>query len=341
MKNASVIRLSSFCLLLKITITSVSFSSYTKETLYPKPIIHWQMEDNISDSIAENHISGMGPGVSFSNKSIEGSYSLSFDATSKWSRARINDSKVTIKHLILEEYTSRTYSLWFYAIPNIFQTDDNLEQCLMELGNQQTGISIYLIENMLHLGMIVPKTDSRRFSRLNIQTHYTPNKWNHLVFCIHNGIATLYLNNQIIANKPLDKNIKKIPDMHTSSAFGRVYGTAAFLKGKTGESPYNGLLDDVRIYDIALSQNQVQKLFLEHSQKHTPTPSSPNTIQDQRLASSHFQPSPEENPQNARATNLDQSFKITLIGSALLVIGAISAGIAVFVFVTGKLRMGS
>ncbi|MEY3500392.1 MAG: hypothetical protein RL308_2061, partial [Bacteroidota bacterium] len=83
------------------------------------------------------------------------------------------------------------------------------------------------------------------------------NNWQHIVVNYDGTNMNYYINNQLINTfKPIAGNIDSC--INGSLNFGR------FWSSKLGDNFYNGLLDDIRIYDRALNQGEISALYNEN-----------------------------------------------------------------------------
>jgi arabinan endo-1,5-alpha-L-arabinosidase len=76
--------------------------------------------------------------------------------------------------------------------------------------------------------------------------------WSHLVAVVNNGTLNVYLNGQLANTMP------GFPDVFTPAA------TTGFALGVNfWDVPYNGLVDELKIYDEALALETVSELYAE------------------------------------------------------------------------------
>ena len=78
--------------------------------------------------------------------------------------------------------------------------------------------------------------------------------WSHLVMVVNNGTLSLYLNGQ------LANTMAGFPDVFTPAA------TTQFALGVNfWDVPYNGLVDELKIYDEAIARKTCSDLYAERS----------------------------------------------------------------------------
>jgi arabinan endo-1,5-alpha-L-arabinosidase len=76
--------------------------------------------------------------------------------------------------------------------------------------------------------------------------------WSHLVMVVNNGTLNLYLNGQLMNSMP------NFPDVFTPAA------TTQFALGVNfWDVPYNGLVDEVKLFDEAIALENVMDLYGE------------------------------------------------------------------------------
>lgn len=147
-----------------------------------------------------------------------------------------------------------TYSLWvnIASLPA-----SGSYYSLISLGNNSVDQAILLSNNssLGHLGFSAASynTDFSALPSINVGSLPTINTWYHVVMMRSNTLLSLYVNGNLISSLSTSG---KTPGYGTSN-----YG--AFLGKRAGAVPqfYNGRLDDVRIYNRILSQNEVVQLY--------------------------------------------------------------------------------
>ena len=84
------------------------------------------------------------------------------------------------------------------------------------------------------------------------------NTWNPAVITKAGTTVTMYLNDQVVTNAPIGRSIP------TSAQFITIGRSDVAVY--SGAWAFHGIIDDVRIYNVALSSNQVQQLYAFESQ---------------------------------------------------------------------------
>jgi hypothetical protein len=90
--------------------------------------------------------------------------------------------------------------------------------------------------------------------------------WSHVAMTLNNNLTTYYLNGLLVAATNQDRG-NVIDNSATSVAIGREQYTGALPAGRWF---FNGQLDDVRIYDRALSQAEIQSVRMDSVSPPTP-----------------------------------------------------------------------
>ena len=222
-----------------------------------KPIYHWPMENNGIEAMREQETL-LFVGRSFSEDCVEGSYALICDNTvkDKQARAFICKMQQISAHFMQEGYEQRTFSLWFKAIRPSFHTD--IQQVLLDVGDwEDGGLVVYILGATLYVGMGVLEG----LNEITLETAITLEKWHQVLVSFDRGKVTLYLDGQLV-EEAIFENLKEMPMIERASVIGAGAGyTSLFLTNKLNYNSFNGLMDDVRIYHVALSEEDVHNLF--------------------------------------------------------------------------------
>jgi len=114
----------------------------------------------------------------------------------------------------------------------------------------QSNYGIYWILSQLPPSMGV-RTPDGAFSLLDVQTSYT--EWIHFAVVIQDGGFTV---------KPYLNGVPLNPQQPSKSAIGPINDGPLFIGGqKLGEYSFKGFLDDIRIYNRALTDEEVADLY--------------------------------------------------------------------------------
>ena len=210
----------------------------------PVPVSHWRFEDDAVDWVGSSHGTEKG-GVAFeANEEGEGveSYALSLDGTDDYV-----DLASHVSDFPLGDST-RSVTGWFKA----------------DTGNQRQTFFTY-----------GPNVEGKRFSIAADRTQVLvavsghawgvnglelEDGWHHVAVTYAGGDSDdilIYLDGELQSASTLAGSSKRL-DTQT--------GPAAIGRSVSGTKHYTGLIDDVRLYDVALSAEQVLALFEEHPQ---------------------------------------------------------------------------
>ena len=210
----------------------------------PVPVSHWRFEDDAVDWVGSSHGTEKG-GVAFeANEEGEGveSYALSLDGTDDYI-----DLASHVSDFPLGDST-RSVTGWFKA----------------DTGNQRQTFFTY-----------GPNVEGKRFSIAADRTQVLvavsghawgvtglelKDGWHHVAVTYAGGDSddiSVYLDGELQSASTLAGSSKRL-DTQT--------GPAAIGRSVSGTKYYTGLIDDVRLYDVALSAEQVLALFEEHTQ---------------------------------------------------------------------------
>ena len=338
-------------LILSLILNTLISLSTAKD--WKKPYIHWPLDQSKTD-IMENLEIRQYVKVDFSQDRIEGDYAALFNNEIKGARIGISRSPSKRDKSPLDflnnAYSERSFSLWFKALAPSTNTD--LEQSLFDFGIVTVGgASLYIKDTTLYggfgqtddfksfeynnlyelekkdsfdaKGFIASKLETKEFVQL--RTPFQIEKWNHTVLVFDKGKTSLYLNGKQMDQGTL-KDVQAIPYLDIHAVFGSNMGSSIFYnRSDINHNTFNGLIDDIKIYNSALTENDVVSIYQdrlankavvpEHPLVASKTsklsnPSSPlvNSVSGESkpeptIAVSEFQPPPEyhsNNPQKSQ-----------------------------------------
>lgn len=165
-----------------------------------------------------------------------------------------------------QSFDTRTYSLWF----NPDNTDGR--QVILDIGNEYNGLSMYMLGDQLYVMGRQVDGSSISFSG---STGITAGEWHHASLAINGSTSadgqpaqtvTFYLDGQAIFSRSIIGSFNFSSDV--SSAGHMTLGTSilGFLTHESGwlgwgdEHGFTGFIDEVRVYDRALSGSEVTTL---------------------------------------------------------------------------------
>ena len=310
-----------------------------------RPHIHWRFEGNGKDTMNHQDLLQLRD-VTFSNESVEGSQSLYFENT-KDSEAIICETQpyFTGEYFTNLEFSQRTLSIWFKPLPLPQPTDKKL--FLVEIA-AKNGFSAYLQNSILYT-TVSSYAVKAGFPYLyhKFSAPYKSNEWNHMVIRFKLGQAAMFLN-----GKKIDEKMMPNRDMIYYEGNGSSLGSindAFFDEQSTSEdliSPetdyatghsFHGLMDDVKFFDVALTDNDIKRLYGNHTlvDHYDPNKASPRMIPQPNPIYHSPSPVSETNTEAIHQTTKedDHTYQLLAIGSALLIIGlVITCGAFTFFF---------
>ena len=200
-------------------------------------VAHWKFDNDRSDSVGllnwklEN-------GADYSTDSKEGSHSLKLDG--------IDDCAVqTAVGTLAEAFSAKTVALWFKVDSN------NVTQVLYDEGGASNGLGIRINEDYLEAAVRNAGIDVIASAGLD------GTGWTHTAVTFDNGSLRLYINGEEQASA--SAKFTKVGGHKDAAGIGVRNSQDAFGKRGTGDY-FGGLIDDVRIYDNALSADEIKEL---------------------------------------------------------------------------------
>jgi len=198
----------------------------------PALAAHFKLNNDYTDASGnENH--GVNFGSVFSSGKI--GQGASFDGRTDYVSADYSDS--------LDITGEITLSAWVYYEAQNDRNASVISKMATGSGWKYSCFAMGIRSNRVRYG-----TDGG--GKLSTQI-FEPGNWYHLVMTHANGYSSLYVNGQLDSSAT-DTFIR-------SSAAPLIIGARKFGTRRVGE--YTGLIDDVRIYNMAISEDAVQDLF--------------------------------------------------------------------------------
>ena len=227
------------------TFSANSFSTLseaTSEPLVDLPALqaHWLFNGNAADSSGNSYHVTLKNNASFSTESKEGTNSLTLDGMGAFVELAGRGSG-----FLHDAFQQRAFALWIKA------TSATGIQQIIDEGGATNGMALRLNDNIIELAI------RRRKSQEQISTSYpADNEWHHLVAQFNLGTIEIYLDGSLQLSKSTD--ITEIPNHSDLAGLGARNNDDAF--GANGNSYFEGLIDDVRVYDVSLDGAQIQQL---------------------------------------------------------------------------------
>ena len=158
-----------------------------------------------------------------------------------------------------------TFSIWFN--PTQFVTYFN---CLIKNGNfntntgEQYGVGVNL-NGQIHSGIKNTSCSSGQGWVVDIPNQNVQlNTWNHLSVTVSLDTMKTYLNNQLISSFPFNGSLVVCPEL-TQLTFGKEFNVSA--------NQFFGIIDDIGIWDRALTDQEISNLYFGCQDSLTSEPS--------------------------------------------------------------------
>lgn len=200
-------------------------------------VAHWKFNNDRTDSIGllswklEN-------GAHYSTDGKEGSHALSLDGK--------DDCAVqSAVGVLARAFSTRTVAFWFKV------NTDNVIQVLYDEGGSDDGLSIRIYAAYLQAAVRNAGIDVIASASLDGTV------WTHAAVTFDNGSLRLYING--IERARASAKFTMIAGRKDAAGIGARNSQDAFGKRGTGDY-FGGLIDDVRIYDNALSADEIKEL---------------------------------------------------------------------------------
>jgi len=210
---------------------------------------HWKFNNDATDSVGSLDWTLNG-GASYSTDAQEGSHSLQLDGVddyaSQASTSILNDA-----------FSTETVAMWFKA------DTTSGTQVLYDEGGTTRGLSIRIDNGNLEAAIREAST------QVTASTSFSITDWSHVAVTFDNGLFKLYLNG---AEQDSITAGFTIATAHSNAAgIGACNGQDAFGGSSTGDY-FGGLIDDVQVYDNALSAGEIAEFAGGYPKAYNPTP---------------------------------------------------------------------
>ena len=215
-------------------------------------IAYWSFDDGTATDNSGNGYDGVINGTTFAINGKEG-LGLHFYSEYTSSGSRYNNSYVQLPYINFNEYEEFTISMWVM---------DELEkgepgEYYIFFGDESTGwmgIGTLLHYNSYSTLFAVGATSQNSYPypvamEYNYENSYV---WHHYALVYHNGMFQAYKDGRLI-------NTMK-QKLYVSSRFAAL-GAHSVKRGYYTKNYFNGSLDEVKIFDSALSSSEIQRLM--------------------------------------------------------------------------------
>ena len=209
----------------------------------PSPLAHWPL-DGTGQDIENGHDGTPINGASFSSDSQVGSQSMSLDGIDDYLDL-VGISSTGFMH---DAFSTRTVTVWLKP----GTTNGTMD--LFDEGGSGKGFTLRLKDGNLEAAI----RNGGGGTQTTISTPYPGDgQWHHAGVVFNGGTFDLYLDGVLSATQAT--GYSAIGNHDDPGAIGVSNGTDAF--GSGNGSYYQGLIDDARLYDVALDSDQILELF--------------------------------------------------------------------------------
>jgi len=212
-------------------------------------VAHWKFDNDLTDSVGTLTWTTNG-GAGFSTDAKEGSHSLSVDGVDDY-------LSVTPTGPLLDAFSTKTVALWFKV------NTTSGTQVLYDEGGTTRGLCIRINNGTLETAVREASTQA------TASTSFTMTTWTHAAATFDNGTLKLYVHGAEQASALAGFTM---PTAHSNAAgIGARNGQDSFGGTATGDY-FGGLIDDVRIYDNALSAEEIAEFVGGYPKAYNPVP---------------------------------------------------------------------
>jgi len=212
-------------------------------------VAHWSLDNDATDSVGSLNWTLNG-GASYSTDAQEGSHSVSLDGTG----AYLSQDAVGP---LLVEFSTQTVTLWFKA-------------------NSASGIGVLYDEGGTTRGMAIRVNDGNieaavrdASTQVTVSSSFAPGVWTHVAVSFDNGVLKLYVHGT--EQSSITAGFTSATQHSNNAGLGARNAQDSFGNSSTGDY-FGGLIDDVRIYDNALSAGEIAEFAGGYPKAYNPTP---------------------------------------------------------------------
>ena len=222
------------------------------------PVVHWALNGNFDDSMG-HYLDIKAPKDIFSNDGINNSQAMSFDHTGLNAIVVSNLKTEPKADLFRYSYRERTISFWFKALKPEKPTKQ--AQCLFRTGGRRKSTAFYLLNDKLHVRIMNTFNLDVTIKKI-LKVDYKLDQWNHVAFRFNRGTFTLFFNGKNVGQDSF-KNMSEFPPTGEGTVIGSS-GSRNFFNASNmskNSHAYSGLIDEIKLFDIALTNQNIKKLF--------------------------------------------------------------------------------
>ena len=229
---------------------SKSIAPFGEEASYNKNVAIYQFDNSLDDGVGSVDGTGSG-GFSYSTDRKFGSHSLAVDGT---------DGKVSLGNQTWFNSGDYSVSFWMKNEGNDSNYQYMMSQRTSSDSTSPINVSMYGVSYSSNPGDMYFSVGSSWF---RTDSNLSKNTWYHIAFTvIAGGAMKAYVNgvHQTVAagssNPPTETTTRPTPTTQN---------LAIGTNGSNTDYPFNGKIDQVRIYNKALNQEEVTTLYLDET----------------------------------------------------------------------------
>lgn len=207
---------------------------YKDDDCYKRVISYYKFEDSFDDELGNNPGEGIG-GVQFVNSKEGFGRAASFNGSS---RVEIEDLSIQLSS------DNLTVSAWVYWQKNLGRYNMILGQNLPYLGLLNSSQLIFSVRNKT--GLQISVASKKLISR---------NRWYHVAGTYDGTYLKIYADGVLIGSKKAEGGLS-----YVSGKYNMTIGAQEF-DGNTAPYPFKGMIDEVKIYNHALSQEEIKQEY--------------------------------------------------------------------------------
>jgi len=208
----------------------------------------YNLDGNAND-LGGNYNGTVGSAILFNSGKFGGSASFTSSTAST--------NQIIIPSTVFDKKTIFSISYWTYCLDSVYSNNFNSYYVLGSTNNNAYDLNFSLAGLRAHgEGNLSASLEIANFSSL-----YTPNTWNHTLVTRDGATMKVYYNGLLMASR--------------TDAGAYDSGTTALTKMGTGNdgngsaAGFNGSIDQVRIFNRALTDDEVKTLYNETATKYT------------------------------------------------------------------------
>lgn len=160
------------------------------------------------------------------------------------------DDHIVFTGLVNDVFKASNFSISFYFKPYTSSANQNL---ISKQENCNDGLALLNIDYVVNSSQTSTTLNKDAIEKVNLMANLSPNCWQHYTLTRKNKEISVYINGrleaQTISNDVIDLDNNGALSISNSSCIG------------SSVTRFNGLLDELRIYNKALNIEEIQELY--------------------------------------------------------------------------------